>query len=140
MTDAITAVLGTHTSELNAEVAAREAANGVLQDNIDAEQVAREAADSALDSRLDALEAISEGRAKFTITQTDLDNQYLNLSHVAKPDSTFMFYGPLYLHEGDDYTVSTVGGVSRLSFAGRIASGQPSQPIVGDVIYVRYKY
>lgn len=158
LTDAITSVLGTHTSELNAEVAAREAADATLQSNIDAEESAREAADAALqsdiddeaayrqsaddalDARVDALEAVSEGRAKFTITQTDLNNQYVTLSHVAKPDSTFMFYGPLYLHEGDDYTVSTVGGVSRLSFAGRIASGQPSQPIVGDVIYVRYKH
>jgi len=118
---------------LAAEQAAREAADA-------AEQAAREAADSALDVRVGALEAVVDGRAKFTITQTDLDNQYLDLSHEAKPDSTFMFYGPLYLHEGDDYTVSTVGGVSRLAFSGRIASGQPSQPIVGDVIYVRYKY
>lgn len=158
LSDAITSVLGTHTSELNAETAAREAADATLQSNIDseasarqaadstlqsnidAEAASREAADDALSARLDSLEAVSEGRAKFTITQTNLDNQYLDLGHVAKPDSTFMFYGPLYLHEGDDYTVSTVGGVSRLTFAGRIASGQPSQPIVGDVIYVRYKY
>lgn len=158
LSDAITAVLGTHTSELNAEVAAREAADATLQGNIDAEESAREAADStlqsnidaeasareaadsALDSRLDYLEARAEGRSKFTITQTNLNNQYLDLPHAAMPDTTFMFYGPLYLHEGDDYTVSTVGGVSRLTFAGRIASGQPSQPIVGDVIYVRYKY
>lgn len=155
---AITSALGTHTSELNTEIAAREAADVTLQSNIDAEQAAREAAevvlqeliaaeasarqsaDDVLDARVDALEAVAEGRAKFVITQQDLDNQYLNLSHVAKPDSTFMFYGPLYLHEGDDYTVSTVSGVSRLSFSGRIASGQPSQPIVGDVIYVRYKH
>lgn len=155
---AITSALGTHTSELAVETAAREAADatlqsnidseesralaaeGVLQDNIDAEQSAREAADSALDSRVSDLEAVSEGREKFVITSTDLSNQYLDLAQEAKPDSTFMFYGPLYLHEGDDYTVSVVGGVSRLSFSGRIASGQPSQPIVGDVIYVRYKY
>jgi len=155
---AITSALGTHTSELAVETAAREAADatlqsnidseesralaaeGVLQDNIDAEQSAREAADSALDSRVSDLEAVSEGREKFVITSTDLSNQYLDLAQEAKPDSTFMFYGPLYLHEGDDYTVSVVDGVSRLSFSGRIASGQPSQPIVGDVIYVRYKY
>jgi hypothetical protein len=155
---AITSALGTHTSELNTEIAAREAADTTLQSNIDAEESARESADTtlqnnidseasarqsaddALDARVDALEAVSEGREKFTVSQTDLDNQYFDLDHVAKPDSTFMFYGPLYLHEGDDYTVSTVGGVSRLTFAGRIASGQPSQPIVGDVIYVRYKY
>jgi hypothetical protein len=155
---AITSALGTHTSELNTEIAAREAADLALQGNIDAEESARQAADTtlqsnidaeasaresadnALDGRLDALEAVAEGREKFVVTQTDLDNQYFDLAQVAKPDSTFMFYGPLYLHEGDDYTVSTVGGVSRLTFAGRIASGQPSQPIVGDVIYVRYKY
>lgn len=162
LTDAITSVLGTHTSELNTEVAARQAADATLQSNIDseasarqaadsaeqaareaadaAEQAAREAADSALDVRVDALEAVSEGRAKFVITQTDLNNQYLDLPYEAKPDSTFMFYGPLYLHEGDDYTVSTVSGVSRLSFSGRIAAGEPNQPIVGDTIYVRYKH
>lgn len=158
LSDAITSVLGTHTSELNTEVAAREAADATLQGNIDSEESAREAADAtlqsnidseaasreaaddALDARLDYLEARAEGRSKFTITQTNLDNQYVDLPHAAMSDSTFMFYGPLYLHEGDDYTVSTVGGVSRLTFAGRIASGQPSQPIVGDVIYVRYKY
>lgn len=127
-------------SNIDAEESAREAANAALQSDIADEASARQSADDALDARVDALEAVSEGRAKFVITQTDLDNQYVTLSHVAKTDSTFMFYGPLYLHEGDDYTVSTVGGVSRLTFSGRIASGQPSQPIVGDTIYVRYKH
>lgn len=43
-------------SEVSAEETRALAAEGVLQDNIDAEQAAREAADSALDGRLDILE------------------------------------------------------------------------------------
>ncbi len=123
---------------VSAEQAAREAADAVLQSNIDAEQAARESADSALDVRLDILEAVSEGRAKFVVTSTDITNGYLDLAHLAKTDSTFMFFGPLYLHEGDDYSVSTVDGVSRLTWTGQLVT-EGSSPTVGDVIYVRYK-
>jgi hypothetical protein len=122
----------------SAEQTAREAADATLQGNIDSETASREAADSALDTRVTALEAVSHHKEKFVITSTDVSNGYIDLAMECTVDSEMMFVGSLYTHEGDDYTVSTVGGKTRLTFAGPLAVGGASEMLVGDVVYVRY--
>lgn len=123
---------------IDSEAAARSAADTTLQGNIDAEQAAREAADDAMDVRVDALEAIAHRKDKFTLTSTDISNGYVDLSMECIVDSEMVFVGALYLHSTDHYTVSTVGGVTRLTWAGDMVVGGTSELVAGDVIYVRY--
>lgn len=117
---------------VSAEASARQAADST-------EQAAREAADSALDTRVDALEAVSRRKDKFTITLMDLMSGYVNLSAEAIADSEFVFVGSLYLHKDDHYTVSSVGGVTRLTWTGDLASSGATPLVSGDVVYVRYE-
>lgn len=115
----------------SAEASARAAADS-------AEQSAREAADAALDTRLDVLEAIQHRKEKFTLTSTDISNGYVDLAVSCIVDSEMVFVGSLYVHSGDDYSVSTVGGKTRLTWSGELVQNGPSKLMVGDIVYVRY--
>lgn len=122
----------------SAESAARSAADTTLQGNIDSEAATRQAADDALDARVDALEGIQHRKEKFTLTSTDISNGYVDLGMECITDSEMVFVGALYLHSGDHYTVSSVGGVTRLTWAGDMVVGGTSELVAGDVVYVRY--
>lgn len=72
-------------AEIDAEVAALEAADSVLQGNIDTEAGTRAAADSALDVRLDVLEAIdyaTQAELDTHKTSTDHDGRYYTEAEV----------------------------------------------------------
>ena len=44
------------------------------------------------------------------------------------------------MHEGDDYTVSVVGGVTRITFAGDFASLGTTALEENDILYVQFQY
>ncbi|MEB3122512.1 MAG: hypothetical protein VKL41_14990 [Snowella sp.] len=128
---------------INAEESARIAADGVLQSNIDAEESARIAADSALDVRVTALEealAPTWNKVKFDLTATNISDGYVDLAHEAISNSIHAFVDRLAIHQDEDFTVSVVGGVTRITFAGDLVSPGQSQLDANDNIYVRYQY
>jgi hypothetical protein len=105
-----------------------------------------DAVESALDSRLDVLEAAAAEWAtpyKRTLDATDLSNGYIDLPHEAlQTNSMGVFADRLALHQGasEDYTLSVVGGVTRITFGGDLVGGGATQPLQeGDSIYVRYQ-
>ena len=128
---AVSAEQSARESADSAETSARQAADS-------AEQAAREAADSALDVRVDALEAVTSRKEKFVLSSGDLMSGHVDLAVTCKADSELVFIGSLYAHDGDDYTVSTVNGKTRITFAGPLAAGGLSQLTEGDAVYVRY--
>lgn len=73
-------------------------------------------------------------KENFIVTPTILSNGYITLSKLALTDSTVVNLGGIEQHEGDDYTVSTVGGVTRLTFLTPLLSILS----VGDKVYTRY--
>lgn len=106
-----------------------------------AEQTAREAADSAIDTRLDALEAAPgvnyHKDAVKTLASGDLS--YVDLEFEARPKSLNAFIGRLAIHEGEDYTLSVVGGKTRVTWAGSLVSPSGSESVeVGDKFYASY--
>jgi len=123
LNDAITAVLGTHTSELASETSARESA------------------DSALSGRLDVVEAYEFKKEKMVLSSTDILNGYVDLGFEARPFSIRAFVGRLAMHEGsgEDYTVSVVGGVTRVTFVGNMVSPSEEQLVEGDVLHFSYE-
>jgi hypothetical protein len=141
----------------SAEAAARAAADSALDARLDileadpvtktyvdgqisSEATTRASADTALDGRVSALEAITWEKKKIVLSSTDISNQNIDLDHEVISATIVAFVGRLAIHESDDYGISVVGGKTRLSFQGDIASSGVSALSEGDVLYVSYAY
>lgn len=77
----------------------------------------------------------------FTLSATDITNQYIDLSYVALTDSIDFQFGVTVQREGVDYTVSYTGGaggVTRITFANGLATGGVSALVAGDVVVIKY--
>jgi hypothetical protein len=128
------------------EVTDRQAGDSALQSEVDAleaalaqEQSAREAADVALDARLDSIEAAPhiEGRKEVkTLGAGDL--AYVDMAGLALDNTMMVITGGIVHHEGESYTLSTQGSVTRLTFAGDLASGGLNPLAEGDKVYCQY--
>lgn len=79
----------------------------------------------------------------YTLTATDITNQYIDLPAVASFNSiNFKVAGASLQFENTDYTVNYTGGVgsnTRCTFAGGLATGGVSALIAGDIIEVDYR-
>lgn len=86
-----------------------------------------------------------EVRAKesITLSGTDITNQYIDLAQPILASSLDFMVSGLIFNETVDYTVSLTGGsggVTRVSFAGDLATGGNAALVAGDVVYVKYEY
>jgi len=77
-------------------------------------------------------------KQSFDLTATDISNGYIDLSHEALANSVVAFVDRLAIHQGSDYTVSVVSGVTRLTFAGDLVTPGQSQLDANDNIYVTF--
>lgn len=127
-------------NNIDSESSARQSADSTLQANINAEASARQSADSALDIRVTALEAVSFEKERFTLTATHISNGYIDLKNEAIAKSIRFYAGRLAGFEDEDYTVSVVGSVTRITFSGSFASGGTEALVEGDKIKVAYSY
>lgn len=84
-----------------------------------------------------------------TLNGTDITNQYVDLAHPitgasASVNSANLFVagGPMQV-KGTDYTVSLTGGVAgvtRISFAGDLATAGAAELIAGDILVIGYSF
>jgi len=111
-----------------------------VDQEVAAEAAARASADSGHNSRISALEAREFRHVKRTLTSTDISNGYIALDHVVVSKSIVASVGRLMIHEGatEDFTVSTVGGVSRMTFLNSLVHPGNEALSAGDVVYVQY--
>lgn len=117
------------------------ASKAYVDQEVSAEASARASTDSAHNTRISALEARAFHHVKRVLTSTDISNGYIALDHVAVTKSIVATVGRLMIHEGatEDFTVSTVGGVSRMTFINSLVSPGDEALGVGDIIYVKYQ-
>lgn len=102
-----------------------------------------QAAIDEVEARVDALETAltpTWARQKFDLTATNISNGYVDLAQNAIGESIHAFVDRLAIHQGEDFTISVVGGVTRITFAGDLVSPGQSQLDASDNIYVRYQY
>lgn len=106
-----------------------------------------QATDIVLDSRLDALEAAAAAQTTiefsyetYILTAQDITDGYVELAHEAISNSVNAFIDRLAIHENSDYTVSVVGGVTRLTFVDSLVTVNQEKLYPGDVIRVKYAY
>jgi len=115
--------------------------DAVTVQQLDAEETRALAAEAALDSRATALEVASlqfMAPELFVLTNTDITNGYIDLSSLAVQYSINAFVDRLAIHEGNDYTVSVVGGKTRMTFAGPLITPGQEKLSAGDEIRVKY--
>lgn len=82
-------------------------------------------------------------KASFTLSAGDITNQYIDLAHTIIASSLDLWVdgGPMET-ESVGYTVNLTGGsggVTRVTFAGDLATGGASELVATDVIRVKYQ-
>lgn len=114
---------------------------GQLDAAVLVEQLARQAADSALDVRITALEGQTDGpifhKMKIVIDESS-ELSYVDLNHEVIANSLVVAVGRLMAHLDEDFTVSVVGGKTRLTWVGAFAAGGEEAIDLSDVIFVTY--
>lgn len=79
-------------------------------------------------------------RTVITLSGTDISNQYVDLGVKILANSESIFVNGVMQRWSTDYTLSTVGGVTRITFAGDLATGGAAALVSGDVLYIAYEY
>jgi hypothetical protein len=122
-------------------LAKQAAPKAYVDQEVSAEAAARGAVDSAHNTRISALEAKAFHKFSKELTSTDITNGYITLSHLIEEKSSVVAVGRLMAHEGAslDYTVSTVGGVSRITFLNSLVNGGEEALVAGDFVFVQYR-
>lgn len=77
-------------------------------------------------------------KQSITLVAGDITNQYVDLAFQAKPNSLMLVVGGVVQTESSDYTLSIVGGVTRLTFAGDLATGGAAELVATDVLRISY--
>ena len=91
-----------------------------------------------LDSAISAIPQVTFNKESKTVDATILSNEYIDLAFEAKANSIVIFVGRLAIIEGSDYSVSVVGGVSRITFLSPMLVPSPEALEVGDIIHITY--
>jgi hypothetical protein len=89
------------------------------------------------------VEALAPNFVSHTISSTDVTNQYYDLSVVAAMLSVTLVVSGVTQTYGVDYTVSPTGGVggnTRITFAGDLATGGNAALVSGDIININFEY
>lgn len=131
-------------SNLDAEITARSDADTAMQDSIDAEVIARSDADTSLQNQIDAINvaigAVIWHTDKVTVDAAIATGTPVDLPHLIVAGSLVASVDRLMIHEGDDYTLSTVAGKTRVTFIGDFMGGGEQNLSVGDHLYFKYQY
>ncbi len=79
-------------------------------------------------------------REKFTLSATDITNQYVDLQNASMDASLQVFAEGVFQTEAEDFTLSVVSLVTRVSFAGDLATGGNAALVSGDKLSIHYSY
>jgi predicted nucleic acid-binding Zn-ribbon protein len=90
-------------------------------------------------SQLPVVQSVSAHKmAAMTLSAQQVADGYIDLSHEAMAGSISVFCERMAILEGLDYSVSSSGGVSRLTWSGPSAAGGEEAFAEGDIVYVQY--
>jgi hypothetical protein len=74
-----------------------------------------------------------------TLSAADETNQYVDLANEVLHPSVKVFFSGVLQKKGTDYTLSDVGGVTRISFAGDLATAGAISLVENDILIVSYE-
>lgn len=81
---------------------------------------------------------LSGKKETFTLSAGDIANAYIDCAHLAATDTMLVMSGGVVHVEGESYTLSTVGGVTRITFIGDLVDPSPSKLEAGDKVHIQY--
>jgi hypothetical protein len=95
-----------------------------------------------VDTAVSAVTPKTWNKETLTLNGTDITNQYKDLAHLISANSLFLSISGIVVYEGAsyDYTLSTVGGVTRITFLNDLATGGAAALVSGDILQVQYQY
>lgn len=76
---------------------------------------------------------------QITLNSTDVTNQYVDLLNEVLHPSVQLYWSGLLQRKGTDYTLSDVGGVTRVTLAGDLASAGQISLANGDLVCISYE-
>lgn len=93
----------------------------------------------------DQLSTISGGQVNpvlesKTLASQDITNQYIDLAHLTLNPSVQLVISGIVQTQGQDYSLSTIGSITRLSFTNSLAIGGVSALETGDTLTISYLY
>lgn len=118
-----------------------DATDAVNKQQLDEVQSGLQSQIDAVDSRIDVLEAIPQisfNKETKLVSSSMITDGYVDLAFEAKDKSIVLFVDRLGLHEGYDYSVSVVGGVSRITFSATLLAPSEIALEIGDILNVTY--
>src|SRR5690606_25512721 len=77
---------------------------------------------------------------KVTLVSNDITNGYVDLPHQALANTVRASAKRLVIHENEDFVVSPVEGISRVTFINSLASSGEEALAPGDQLYFSYNY
>ena len=77
---------------------------------------------------------------EFTLSAGDISNQYVTLANAVINQSVQVFYSGVLQQQGSDYTLSLSSGVTRVTFAGDLASAGFISLVAGDMLTIKYEH
>lgn len=114
-----------------------------VEANFAQELLDRASGDQNLQDQIDQINTdvstvVQFGKESIEVTAQMITDGYVDLQHEIKPDSMVMFVDRLGMHEGLDYSISTVNGVSRITFLSPML--QPSEEAIEAGQFIRVTY
>lgn len=107
-----------------------------LADGTDAQDAVTKA---QLDAAIGGLPGGLSGKKEtFTLSAGDIANAYVDCAHLAATDTMMVMSGGVVHVEGESYALSTVGGVTRITFIGDLVDPSPSKLEAGDKVHIQY--
>lgn len=99
--------------------------------------------DAVFDALALKMNSFQWGKESITLVAGDITNQYVDLAQTIKANSLMLVVGGVVQIEGVDYTINLTGGaggVTRLTFAGGLATGGASELVATDILRISYTY
>lgn len=106
-----------------------------LADGVDPQDAVTKA---QLDAAVQAADQAPYKESK-VLDATDISNGYVDLARVAMPNTMLVSVSGTVQYEDEDYSLSTEGGVTRITFLGDlIPDGDGAALVEGDKVYFQY--
>ena len=81
---------------------------------------------------------IAYNKETLTLSGTNITNQYVDLAYTVLTNSLHLSIDGVTQYEGDDYSLSTVAGKTRITFLNELATGGVSALVAGDKLRAHY--
>lgn len=124
----------------NAAVSALDGRLDTAESEIDTLQTQSADHESRITSLENSMSPVWAPAFKKDLTSTDISNGYVDLAHEAISGSVMAFVDRLAIHETEEFTVSVVGGVTRVTFAGPLVSPGNQSLDANDNVFFKYQY